>query len=710
MSQPTLGWYELRWPREIDDKRRVEMLMVLATSSAVPIVLETVGTRTGVQHRLGLPARHAPGLLPRLRAALPGLDVAPMEERPDVELEQACEIRLSSEHRPLRTDIGDALSRALLTALSAPREGERLVMQWHLIRSLAPSLVGGKSQAPMSVGEILLRGARQLDAEERGALRAKRGAAGFALVGRLGVHAEHDTRCKQLLGLVIAALRIAEAPGARWHIRSTKPSHLLSLPVPWRVALKLNVDELAVVSGWPVGDARSLPVVMSPARRLSPSRAVPRAGRVIGVAGTSSTERPVAISATDSLRHLHAVGPTGTGKSTVLLNLVTQDMAAGRGVCLVEPKGDLVADVLARVPEHRLADVVLIDPVDEQSVVGVNPFAAHASPELVADRLLSVFHHLYASSWGPRTSDILFNACATLAYTPGTSMAALPLLLSDPAFRRRVVGGLDEPIVLQPFWQAFESWSEAERTAAVAPSMNKLRPLLVRRPLRAVLGQAEPKFDLRQLFTERKIVLVNLAKGTLGPEGSALLGSLLVSQLWQTTLERSTVPPERRHQVFVYIDEFQDYLSLPVDLADALAQARGLGVGLTLAHQHLGQLAPATRTAVLANARSRVVFQTAAEDARVFAATSDRLEPEDFQSLPVFEAYAQVVAGGAVQPWCSLRTAPAPPATSDTEGVARRSRDRYGIAPSVVDEAIKRLRDGSAVSDFGPRRRAGGRS
>jgi len=431
---------------------------------------------------------------------------------------------------------------------------------------------------------------------------------------------------------------------------------------------------------------------------------------VLGRATFPGRERPVTLSSSDALRHLHVVGPTGVGKSTLLLNLIVQDMAAGRAVVVIEPKGDLIADVLKRIPASRRDDVVLIDPTDEAAVIGINPLSSQGrSSELVADQLLGVFHNLYASSWGPRTSDILYGSLLSLARTPGMSLAALPLLLGDPAFRRRLVGGLDEPLVLQPFWTSFENWSEAERIVATAPVMNKVRPLLVRPSLRAVLAQSAPRFDLRQVFTERRILLVNLARGLMGPEAAALLGSIVVAQLWQKALERSAIPAERRHPVFVYVDEFQDYLSLPTDLADALAQARGLGVGLTLAHQHLGQLSPQMRSAVLANARSRVVFQLAAEDARVFGGPDAVLEPDDFRSLGAFEAYAQLVAGDAVQPWFSLRTLPAPLPTSDPDELRARSREQYAVSREQVDRDLHQLRNANREADLGPKTRAGGR-
>ena len=247
---------------------------------------------------------------------------------------------------------------------------------------------------------------------------------------------------------------------------------------------------------------------------------------------------------------------------------------------VIEPKGDLIADVLARVPAARRADVVLIDPTDTERIVGLNPLeSGNRSPELAADQLLGMFHSMYAAHWGPRTHDILSAALLTLARLPGATLPALPLLLSDAGYRRWVLARVVDPIGLGPFWSAYEAWSEPERVAASAPVMNKLRPLIMRPEMRAVLGQAKGSFALSRVFTEGKILLVDLSKGQLGPETAALLGSLVVSQLWQAVLGRSAVAPERRHPVFVYVDEFQDYLHLPVDFADALAQARGLGVG-----------------------------------------------------------------------------------------------------------------------------------
>ncbi len=510
---------------------------------------------------------------------------------------------------------------------------------------------------------------------------------------------------------MLGALRNAEAPGVKLRASATNPERFVYAAAGWRLPLRLNVSELAVVSAWPVGQTEGLPVAAVGSRLMAPAAAIPRQGLVIGQATFPGRERPLALSPVDSLRHLHTIGPSGSGKSTLLLHLITQSMQAGRAVVVIEPKADLIAGVLQRVPAHRANDVVLLDPIDGERPVGLNPLAsAGRSPELVADQLLGLFHSLYAAHWGPRTQDILGASLLTLARLPGMTLVALPLLLTDAGFRRRVLPGVVDPIGLAPFWSTFEAWSEAERTTAIAPVMNKLRPLLLRPELRAVIGQARPRFDLRQVFTQRKILLVNLAKGQLGPEASATLGGLVVAQLWQAILGRSAIPPERRHPVLVVVDEFQDYLHLPLDFADALAQARGLGASFVAAHQYLHQLDPAMRSAVLANAQSRIAFRLPSEDARVLAAGSS-LAPEDFQSLGAFQCYAQLVAASAVQPWCSARTLPATAPTSDPAVVRAASREAYGTPRHEIEADLHRLVSHgrpAGEDDLRPRRRDSG--
>jgi hypothetical protein len=217
---------------------------------------------------------------------------------------------------------------------------------------------------------------------------------------------------------------------------------------------------------------------------------------------------------------------------------------------------------------------------------------------------------------------------------------------------------------------------------------------------------------VRQVFSQRKILLVNLSKGLVGSETAALLGNLIVAQLWQAALGRAVIPLERRHVCFVYVDEFQDYMGMNTDFADALAQARGLGVGFVLAHQYMHQLDPSMRSGVLANVQSRIVFRLPNDDARLIAAGS-ALEPEDFQSLGAFQAYAQLVADGSVQPFCSVQTRLPGVAISDPRIVRAASQERYGINRDEIEAGIRQLMQRRPVAgsdDIGTRPRANGGS
>lgn len=363
-------------------------------------------------------------------------------------------------------------------------------------------------------------------------------------------------------------------------------------------------------------------------------------------------------------------------------------MADGRAVVLIEPKGDLVDDVLDRIPVDRLEDVLVLDPSDD-SVVGLNPMqAAGRSPEVIADTLLATFKQLYGDALGPRSADILYASLLTLARHPNASLVQLPLLLSTPAFRRRLTRHITDPVFLGPFWESFERWSPGEQAAAVAPVMNKLRPML-RPTLRAVLGQQQPRFSLSQVFTERKILLVPLRRGLIGPDAAQLLGSLVTAELWQTIQARAALPAAKRHPVMVYIDEVQDYLKLPLGLSEALAQARGLGVGFTLAHQFLDQLPTAMRAAVLANARSRIVFQTDASDAVAFARGHRELMPDDLTSLGQYEIYASLFDGGQVRPYASGRTLPLPAPLGSGATARAKSREQFGVPVADIEASFE---------------------
>lgn len=413
--------------------------------------------------------------------------------------------------------------------------------------------------------------------------------------------------------------------------------------------------------------------------------------------------KKLSISPKDSLEHTHIIGPTGSGKSTVMQHLILADIKAGRSVLVLDPKADLVNDVLARIPENRAGDVVVIDPSD-CIPVGFNPlgFTSYRNKALIADAVLSVLREIWSDGWGVRTQDILSASLLTLAEIDGASLLWLQPLLTDSTFRRKIVSQIKDKVGLMPFWSEFEALTELQRQQWIAPISNKLRQFTLRSCLRNVIGQAHPKFDLTELFTKRKIVLVPLNKGLIGGESARLLGSLIVGLTWTLALSRAQLPAERRHLVSVYIDELQDYLSLPTDLSDALAQARGLGVGMTLAHQYRDQLPPEVRAGVDANCRNKIMFGLNSKDAKDIAAMAPELTAEDLMALPRYQVYTSFQSSGKSTGWVLGRTLPPVPALRGPVELRAQSMETYGIPAEDVEAKYLKMFTNHNISGQDP--------
>jgi hypothetical protein len=349
-----------------------------------------------------------------------------------------------------------------------------------------------------------------------------------------------------------------------------------------------------------------------------------------------------------------------------------------------DPKGDLVSDLLERIPVEREADVIVVDPVDERPV-GINLLDGPANEtDLTADQVVGVFARRFGGSWGPRTDDIARAAVLTLLTDPQSTVADPPALFTSPGFRRSLVGRVTDPALLQ-FWQAFESWSEPERAHHTAPLLNKARTILMRRPVRAVVGQPST-VSLDGVLAERRVLLVSLTTGLLGEDAAALLGGLLFARLWAGVQRRSALPPAERHPFFCTVDEMQRLVTIPTPLEDVLALARGYGFGLTLLHQHLAQLPADVRQAALANCRTKVVFAAGATDAPVLAKEfAPWIDAAGLVGLGQHEVVLTANVGAAQLPPCTAVTFPAPPVVGRGERIRAESRRRYGRDPAEIE-------------------------
>jgi hypothetical protein len=723
----SLSWTTLRYPSDVTLETLAAGLCSLAaegrSSAKTPnLVFECDLEPTAVTWRIGGEQAALRRFVAGLQHQLQGIEARPIEHGPQVHPTTACELRLDSSRRPLDVSAADSLAFRLLSLSSRLRRTERVRLQW-VVRGWLP-----RSPIPSAANQRVERtlwnlpdwGRPVLDGEAVAQARNKQSEPVLASVGRVAVWASSLGRARQLTGEVIGSYQLLRAPGVgiskRWLPPSCVVSRMSRLVVPrLDPPCRLTPSELAAVIGWPIGNpdlpttsyVRSRVVAADP-RSLAPPDGLTKE-RVLGE--STATERPglLVMSQESSTRHLHVAGRTGSGKSWLLANLVLSDLTANRRVVVIDAKGDLLSDIISRLPQRLWSKVVLLDPTDE-APVGFNPLAGD---ETDVDGLVHVMRSVWPS-WGPRLGDVLHASSLTLARLPGHSLAELPLLLTDDAFRRSVVGKVtaNDPW-LGSFWGWYEALSEDARAQVLAPVMSRLRSFLLRPALRSVLGQNAPRLDVRNVFHGGPSLLVRLNRGVLGPEGAQLLGSMVVGSLWQAALARSSEPPERRQPIHLVLDEFQEFLRLNVDLTDALAQARGLGVGLTLAHQHFGQLDRATRDAVLGNVGSRVVFALDHDDAALIARRSgDRLQPEDVANLDRYEAYASVLVDGSSAPYASMRTRGLPPVISDVRRFETVNRKRYGTSASDTEARLRSLIDEVGGPEpggvLGGKRRPGG--
>ncbi len=337
------------------------------------------------------------------------------------------------------------------------------------------------------------------------------------------------------------------------------------------------------------------------ARAVAPPPAIPVPGPGVRPLGVSDTgvPRPVGIAVADARHHLRVIGPTGTGKTTLITGQILADADAGRGVVFVDPKGDAVTDLLARLPEHVAGKVVLFDPADRAAPPCLNVLQGDGSGtdhDVITDNVTGIFRRIFSQFWGPRTDDIFRAACLTLLQSvpPGSgqvTLADIPALLTGDAYRRRLTAGIRDP-VLAGFWTWYEQLSDASKAHAIGPLMNKLRAFLLRSFARQAIAAGPSTFTMTQVLDHGGLCLARLPKGTLGEETAQLVGSFLVAATWQAAARRAGIPQHQRADAGLYIDECQNFLNLPYPLEDLLAEARAYRLSITMAHQNLAQLPP----------------------------------------------------------------------------------------------------------------------
>jgi Helicase HerA, central domain len=402
---------------------------------------------------------------------------------------------------------------------------------------------------------------------------------------------------------------------------------------------------------------------------------------------------PVVLDPEERRRHLYIVGQTGTGKSTLLLNLIAQDLAAGEGVALLDPHGDLAEAVLSHVPRARTNDLVYINPTDIERPIGFNPLSRvpHDLKPIVADGVVSAFRHVWPESWGPRLDYILTNAVRALLDVPGATLLMLPRLLIDEPFRVQLVEHHVGDPVVRSFWlNEYAGYGDGFRSEAIAPIQNKIGKALMEPRLRNMLAQPKSTITLRRLMDEGAIVICNISKGGLGESTAHLLGALLTTAIAQAALSRADTPAAERRTFHLYADEFQSFAT--ESFALILSEARKYSLTLTIGHQYLDQLPDRLRDAVFGNAGSIIACRSGAIDAPILAEQIGLGGAGALLDLPNFAAWARLLHRGVPTSPIRLNLYDAPhPRRPDARRLIETSRMRFGRPRGEVEARISKF-------------------
>ena len=662
-------------------------------------MFEIWATDQGIEHWLRVPSQYEQVVVPPLLALMPGTRLVPEDEYPSRAWTQGVEVGVKNSHRQLQIADASALSANILARFAGIGRDETLMMQWAVTPATPRHKpIHGEAKTKEFRWNSLINGTLLATKDEVGERRAKLEEHNFYGVLRVGAAASNQTRATHLITNVISAIKSTHGAANhlvdRWWVRDMqRRMDTGASPDPLHPAMVLSVSELTGVLAWPIGFPHVAGLPHSRSRHLPPSGAIPRKGLVVAQANFPGAERPLALSSADACKHLHIVGPTGVGKTVLAGNLVAQAIQQGSGVIVMERKGDLFTRVLDAVPTDRLDDVIIVDARDTHPV-GYN-LLSEGDPRIAVEEICQLFEYLYPDMRrGIWARAALHRGLSTLITRPGMTFIDLVPLLSpnvrsdiEHQWRDELIAEVQDP-ELARFWQRFDDLSPAQQENYAAPILDRVWQLNERPEIRNIIGQSESSFSFRGAIRQHKVVLVNLAG--LGVETGRLAGTLLLNAIW-SAVRGGAANPAR--PTYLFLDEFQDFLNLPVDAESLLVQARSFGLAMVLAHQHLDQLPEHIRSAVLANARSKVVFQTTFDDARIFAREFGRVvSDEDFMNLSAFEVICRFATSeGISAPVSGVTLPPAEPKGSASEA-RRRSRERYGRAAEDIAADIAQRR------------------
>jgi hypothetical protein len=392
----------------------------------------------------------------------------------------------------------------------------------------------------------------------------------------------------------------------------------------------------------------------------------------------------------DRRRHMYIIGKTGSGKSTLIANMVINDMRNGEGCAVIDPHGDLTEVILDYVPSHRINDVIYLNPGDFGSTFSINPLEAGTQhKDLVSSGIVAIFHKLYGDSWGPRLEYILRNTILSLLEVPDATLVMVPRILTDAKFRARVVERINDP-VLKSFWlDEFEKMPDRNKADAIGPILNKVGQFLSSQTIRGIVGQPKSTVNLREAMDNKKIILFNLSQGKLGEDNAALLGAMTITKMQLAAMSRVDIPEDERKDFYLYVDEFQNFAT--TSFIKILSEARKYRLDLILANQYTAQIPEELMAAIFGNVGTLMTFIVGAQDAEYLSKEyGERFKLEDLLALGNYQALLKLYIDGVTTSPFMAYTLPLPrSANQNREKVIKVSNERYTkeyIEPQYVSE------------------------
>ncbi|MEY2986133.1 MAG: hypothetical protein RJB24_362 [Candidatus Parcubacteria bacterium] len=393
----------------------------------------------------------------------------------------------------------------------------------------------------------------------------------------------------------------------------------------------------------------------------------------------------------DRRRHMHIIGKTGMGKTSLLLNMAVSDIRNGSGLAFVDPHGDVADALLDYIPEHRIKDVVYFNPQDLDYPIAFNVLGdvSENQRHIVADGLVGVFKKIWADSWGPRLEYILRNTILTLLENENSTLLDIMRILVDKNFRANIVYKMQDPVLKQFWLNEFEGYTDKLLVEAISPIQNKVGQFTSSPLIRNIIGQAKSSINLRDIMDQKKILIMNLSKGAVGEGGAQLLGAMMITKMQLAAMSRVDILESERQDFYAYIDEFQNFST--DSFAEILSEARKYRLSLILAHQYVEQLSEVVRGAVFGNVGTTVVFRIGAADAEFMEREfTPVLTIEDLVNLPKWKIYLKLMIDGVTSQPFSADTLPdpEPELISNRYKIIEFSRKTYGRAKSSLQKSI----------------------